>query len=1262
MKFKKSLSFVSSFAIISSLITPAYAQNPTKPKSLNTQSKKQEEKITKLKYDERTNGVKETDEVRVIVELQDEPLIQYATKKGKKVSELNKNEVNTVTKKLKDKQNKVKNAAKLKGIKFKELNSFTNVSNGFSISTTYKEAKEIENIDGVKSVNIANEYQRPEPLMNSSTEMVKAPQTWNELGYNGEGTVVAVIDTGVDPSHKDMKLTNNDKAEYDKGDIEAIKKEDGLEGTYRTEKVPYGYNYMDNNQEILDLGPGASEHGMHVAGTVGANGDIEDKGIKGVAPETQILAMKVFGNNPQMPSTFGDVIIKAIDDSIALGADVINMSLGSTAAYVMPEDPEQSAVNRATENGVVCAISAGNSNVFGSGWDNPYDKNPDIGVVGSPGLSNDSIQVASIENTHVVAEVLKYSLGENAVEAPYTNAGPISMYETFKGQQPEYIDCGLGGTAEEFPSEVKGKIALIQRGTYNFTDKIMNAQNAGAVGVIVYNHKAGGDGLMSMAYPQEGKIPAIFIGNSHGKKMVEMISSNQNKIELKGDKASIPNPSAGKMSTFTSWGVTPNLDFKPEITAPGGNIWSTAQNNGYQGMSGTSMASPHVAGGSSLILQRVDEEFKLSGQERVNMAKNLLMSTATPHEDKGQFQQYAGEGNYTSPRRQGAGVMDLYAASTTPVIVTENNSGISKVNLKEIGDKVTFNLTLQNFSDKDVTYEVKGNVQTDLSDDDYNYLEAQSIYNEGSKDHPISFNKNEVKVAAGKTANVDVTVDLSNAVTAYGEELLEDIFENGTFIEGFVTFTDVADKAPQLSIPYVGFYGEWDKASIIDDSNYDENATPFYGLTAMSWLDKEEGEYNFLGYDLEGENVDKNNIAFSPNNDGYMDDVVPVISLLRNAREMDIDILDKDGNVVRDLAIDEYLRKNYHDGKYAMHTSKNMWTWDGTANNKLVKDGEYTYRIKTRIDMENSDWQTLEFPVRVDTVNPKIEDIGYDDVNKTLNIKANDGKYPVYSYQIVDGDKVIYESATNETIDLKTLNYSNKAEVRVYDYAGNYSRKNLPGQNLGEVVPPTNPEVPETPNFTEPTGPVEGDKTIPTIDVVTPEFLSVENKSKVLFKGTISDDSSMKEFTVNGSPVEYKFNTTTGKWEFEVTLDLNDGYNAIQFAGRDSAGNAIDFAHKVFVDQTAPVLNIGELPKKTNEQSIVLIGNITDNLPGMRVKVNGNMIANMNADWQEYGDRVDPANYDLNYEVKLAKGNNTIVIEAEDDGGNVTTKTINIKR
>ncbi|MGB4587687.1 MAG: S8 family serine peptidase [Clostridiaceae bacterium] len=1229
--------------------------------------------VTKVSLKDSALSYKDTDTVRLIIELKGRPIISYATSKGVKVNELDKVTRQNLKKTLQAEQKKFKDLLKSKGISIKELESYINVLNGLGVETTFKNAKRIEVLSEVSSVSIAHEFSRPEPDMINSKDIVKAVETWTNTGYNGEKMVVAIIDTGLDPSHKDFILTDASKAKIQATTFE------GFLGTYRTAKVPYGYNYMDNNQEILDLGPDASEHGMHVAGTVGANGDEANGGIKGIAPEAQLLAMKVFGNNPAMHSTFGDVIIKAIDDSVELGADVINMSLGSSASFVQADDLEQVAVKRAMDNGVISAISAGNANLFGSGFDDPFTSNPDVGVVGSPGIATESIQVASIENSYISALALEYMYSGVNSFAPYIPAGTYDPINVFTAPVP-YLQAGIGIPEDFAGKDFTGKIALVERGGLDFVTKIQNAQNAGAAGVIIYNHETGGEELISMAYPDGGKIPAVFIARSHGLKLIENIASETNLVSFKGNTAVALNPDAGKMSDFTSWGTTPSLDFKPEITAPGGNIWSTAQNNGYQTMSGTSMAAPHVAGGSALVLQRVADEFSLTGAAKVTMAKNLLMSTAVALQDKGLYNDNYGLGayNFTSPRRQGAGVMDLFAATTTPAVVYEMTSGESKVSLGEMDNQSKFILTVENFSDEEVTYKIDGTVQTDLTDGEYNYLETQGVYIDGtpnpdgpngfwSGEYPISFSKDEVTVLANSTVQVEVEVDLTNAVDWWYNAPLKDVFENGTFIEGFVTLEDKNDTYPTLSIPYMGYYGDWDKAPIIDASIYGEGRS-FYELTSMAWYEAASDSLYFLGLDaIENPNMD--NIAFSPNGNGIADNVLPVLSFLRNAKAFEVNILNENGEVIRALHQQENITKNYYDsGNDSKFTVNLDWMWNGTVDNKMVSEGKYYYQIRSKVDYEGANWQTVNFPVKLDNTKPTIEGVTYDSKTNTLVVTANDSFSGIASYEILDNTKKPVLSVDG-AFDLTDTGVTSKAKLVVTDYAGNmvvYELKQiLKVENQGVPVgKPADPNIPQplVIPVKEPKLVLAGDATAPVVKITNPEFFGVYGANQLRVQGTLTDDSPIKSLTLDGKPVTIKWNNQNGYWYFDFMTTYTDGYHSIQVEVIDMAGNAIAFAHKIFVDATKPVITLQEtIPTETTLDKITLKALFTDNLPSLMVRLNQNMLTNIEPDWSYFND-LQPASYTMEKEVELKMGPNLFILEGEDDAGNVTKTEVIITR
>ncbi|PAV31683.1 lactocepin [Virgibacillus profundi] len=1193
-------------------------------------------KISKEDVKEAT--YKATDKVRVIVEVDGEPAITYATKQGKKFSELEESKQTELQKNVLNSQQQVKeqlNSSKV-NMDFKE--NFTTVFNGFSGIVEFGEIKNIEKLSGVTKVTVTNEYERPEaePDMKYSKEIVEAQRVWDDYGLNGEGMIVGIIDTGIDPSHQDMVLTNEEEASLSEEGIEAAILENDLPGQFHTAKVPYGYNYMDETQEILDLGPDASYHGMHVAGTVGANGDEENGGIKGVAPEAQLLALKVFGNDPEMASTWGDIYIKAIDDAIILGADVLNMSLGSTAAFVNEEDPEQQAVERAVENGVLMSISAGNSAHFGNGFFNPYASNPDIGVVGAPGISYDSLQVASLENSFMDMDAVTYNFGDEEGLAPFMSASEVHPNDIEAGAyEIEFV--GIGDAEGFAGKDLTGKFAFAVRGN-SFTDTAFNAMEANAEGVIVYNHS---DGWVNMASDPAIDIPQLFMLKSDGDLLKEKLDAGETvSLSFNGDNVTTANPLADTMSAFSSWGLTPNLDFKPEITAPGGNILSTLQDDQYGTMSGTSMAAPHVSGGSALVLQRVDEAFDLNGKDRVEMAKNILLNTSAPVVDKGAAQSALEQENPYSPRRQGAGIMQLHGAISTPVVVTETNTGEAKVALKEVNDQISFTLEATNYSDEAVTYDVDANIQTDFAfyglignaqlTGALDELEAQELI-----DAVVTLNDGEtaVEVPANGSATIDVEIDLTEAKVlnedGSGFTSPEEIFPNGYFVEGFVTLSNEA--LPELSVPYVGFNGDWNEAPVLDELAYDGNDSFYEQAGVLS--DGGDGSYYYLGYDPFTDTNNTSDIAISPNGDGENDEIIPLLSFLRNAKLVEYNVLDEDKNLVRTIKSENNVRKNYFDGGLgAMYYINPANGWDGTVKNEVVADGQYYFEVATTIDYPDKEAQTLEIPVKVDTVAPVVV-AGIDGTE--LTITGSDETSGLSYYEVLlNGDPLGLVEPSEEA-------------VTKYDLGNEFSEK-------GEVTVKAVDNAGNTANH------VVGDEEAPIISVFTPETFSIVSESEVYVLGTVTDDTEIVEVTVEGQEAVVT-NIGGGTYIFEAEVEFEDGANPIRITATDINGNvaAQSNSRTIFVDTTSPQLEV-DVPAYVNHEitSVSLTAQLADNAEELRLLVDGSEVY-----YNEMpGYEMVPFSDEVSTSVSLEPGNNVINLELTDLAGNKTTKEVNVYR
>jgi len=722
------------------------------------------------------------DNVRIVIELEKEPVIKHATAQGVKVADMQEAQINSIIEAITEERNETLDEMSAQSIDVQVLNVYENVFNGFSMTAKYGDIEKISELPNVKRVSISKEYALPEPEMTSSSTYTKSDIVNAEYKYKGEGIVVSIIDSGIDFDHKDMELDENTKVALTENEIIGLVQTENLPGRFYTEKVPYGYNYMDRNDVIKDFQPDVDMHGMHVAGTVGANGE-----IKGVAPNVQLLAMKVFSNDPSMASTFGDIMVAAMDDSVKLGADVMNLSIGATAQWVDPNDPEQVAVRNATEAGIIMSISAGNSAFYGNGNDDPLAQNPDIGVVGSPGLSVESIQVASADN---YSELFVLNVNGQDISG-------LLGFGADRWENKSYELTTIGGKVgnpEDFEGvDVAGKVVLVKRGAMSFYDKTINALNAGAAGIIVYDH-----GLAQFYYNQGNwaEIPFMMMPKSHGEALEAAIANGLNTIEVSLEEA-YANPTSGYISSFSSWGTTPNLDFKPELTAPGGDIYSTLNDDKYGKKSGTSMAAPHVAGGAALIVERVMEEdiFPESVQTikdgaRSLLVKNILMNTAVPIKDVGSY----GGNTYQSVRQQGAGNMNLLYGVETTAVITDANTGVAKVNVGELaeGSTIDFTLRVKNYGTEKLEYNVSAMAQINSAYDDdgvmRNALTTEEVKGIVTK---ISVNDNEVNglltVPAGGEVLVRFEMDLSNATMYDGSDIME-VFTNGNYIEGFAFF------------------------------------------------------------------------------------------------------------------------------------------------------------------------------------------------------------------------------------------------------------------------------------------------------------------------------------------------------------------------------------------------------------------------------------------------------------------------------------------
>ncbi|OLA49689.1 MAG: hypothetical protein BHW42_05265 [Oscillibacter sp. CAG:241_62_21] len=954
---------------------------------------------------------------------------------------------------------------------------YTTLLNGFSATVTYGQYKAIRKLDCVQSAFISPTFELLPDTANSNRMI--GGGIYNTTGFTGEGMLVAILDTGVDMGHEIFKAAPKSPSltqeklrtlleTYD-FQVESIIKGISVSNLYYSAKIPFQFDYGDKDK---DGNPGEKgSHGTHVASTAAGNVGVNDA-VMGVAPQAQIINMNVFKSTGG--ASYAD-ILAALEDCILLGVDVANLSLGSDCGYIDYDSEDAftksllDVFERTGESGVSLAVAAGNA--YNAAYGDAFGgkalaSNPDYGLVSEPSTYGESLSVAAVSNGMVKGPYVTVG-GKNLA---YQDSATISEDENAKPFRSlsargsiEYVVVPNYGAEEDYAGlDLTGKIALVQRGGgMYYEQKERNAANAGAIGMLVYNNVPG---MLYMSIT-DWKIPCAFISQAAGEYMKQQEAKT---LSVASADALVESPTYG-MADFSSWGATPELTLKPELTAPGAGIYAAVP-GGYESMDGTSMASPHAAGGMAIVQQALKaRDNSMTGAQRKHMTDTLLMSTAHVI--------YDDNGVPYSPRKQGAGLMSINDAVNTRGYLSVEGMERPKLELKDdpaMKGVYTMTFTVHNTGSDTLYYDVTPLVLTDTTEAYVNGSGQEFSTISGSSrllPHTFTTNceNNRVSVAPGKTADVTVTV----TVTDEGRKMLAQ-FPNGSYVEGFVTLTQVAADGSALTdpidlgLPFLAFYGDWTKAPIMDSTDYWEtldgsaSQAQAYMNTAFS-SSSENTVDTYLGdnnYTTVPYLADRN--AISPNNDDFMDSLTGIYTgLLRNTKSLKYTITGANGQVYYSKDC-EYVGKSIYSYDYyrivpagvdAEYDGIEPWYGTDAHNAKLPNNTKATVTIEATLPygdgVGTNQKHSWSFPITIDTEEPHADNLKVTESEGRyyLSLDVSDNQYvaAVVFYNIKNSE-MLYgmqgfgEDKPGVTSHIKEYDITGFGEtfgMIVHDYAGN---------------------------------------------------------------------------------------------------------------------------------------------------------------------------------------------------------------------------------
>ena len=559
------------------------------------------------------------------------------------------------------------------------LASMDTVVNALIVSIPDARAAELSKVPGVVKVHPVH---RVRALLNHALPIHKVPDAWNTLPLGqssaGAGIKIGMIDTGIDVNNPAFSAplppVDGFPLALAASDLQ-----------FTNAKIIVAKNYTPLLPDGGD--PDANDRDGHGTGTsmAAAGGTVNSPygAITGVAPEAYLGSYKVLDAN----GGTSDVIAKAVDDAVADGMDVLNISLGSYVASYSDIEPgaiDIAAIEGATQAGVVVAVAAGNSG-------------PGAGSISNYGSLPDVITLGAIMNDRALGSAI--------------TVNGVAPYEAFPGNGPDpgqAITGPLFDVANVEPTglacsplqsgSVAGMVVLVLRGTCTFESKIDNVAAGGALAAIIYNSATGSPFSLSGQTVGAATLPAMFVNQADGADLIARAAASpgpQATLDFAGETEF---PARTDLTDFTSRGPNIGSAMKPDIVAVGEEIVTAAQDSfpsgqswdpsGFIDSAGTSFSTPLTAGAAAVLK---------AARPGLTVAqyRSLLINSAGPAT--------SGPGVPATVQQAGAGVLNVAAAlgGTVAAYPTALNFGTGAGAIDS-----TLNLTLSNIGTVSDTYSI----------------------------------------------------------------------------------------------------------------------------------------------------------------------------------------------------------------------------------------------------------------------------------------------------------------------------------------------------------------------------------------------------------------------------------------------------------------------------------------------------------------------------------------------------------------------------